>query len=436
MKDYLRRLLPHQHPLRLLYHKWMAILAALLYGFPANKMTVIGVTGTNGKTTTSNIIHRIFMEAGQKAGLITTVNFKVGETEEVNETKMSSLSPFLMQKKLRQMQKAGCKVVVLEATSHALVQSRLWGVNVDTALFTNLTRDHLDYHGTMEEYRNAKGLLFAGLNPAPRKSGVQKISVINRDDPEAEYFAKFPVDQLFEFGIQNGAYVARNLESDPGGTRFTLRIPNGEEQIDFRIPGRMNVYNALAAATVASAHGINIQVIKKALESMRPVPGRLEVIDEGQPYTVVVDYAHAEDALRELLSMFKELTTGQLIVVFGACGDRDQKKRPGMGAIAHEFADVVILTNDDLYSETGESIAAMVRAGIPRKEGEGFWQVLDRREAIRLALSLAKEGDTVIVAGKGAEVFQVIGKRKILHDDRVVVRELLARDIDVVLPSA
>lgn len=412
-----------------------AVAAALIYRFPANEMVVISVTGTNGKTTTANILHQVFTEAGHKVGLFTTINFKIGEEEETNLTGRSTISPFLFQKKLRQMVEANCDTVIIEVTSHGIVQSRLWGVNVDTAVFTNLTQDHLDYHGTMKEYKEAKGRLFASLNVARRKPDVQKISVVNEDDPAAEYFKEFPVDQMLGYGIVKGAYVGRNLEERPDGTKFLLKIPNGEAEINYNIPGRMNVYNAVAAASVAVAHKINIQAIKAGLEKMRPVPGRIEVIAEGQPYTVVVDYAHSEDSLTQVLSMMKRLTEGKLIVVFGPTGDRDKEKRPKMGAVLHKIADVIIVTNDDLYTEDPRQIAAMLRKGIPREEGDGLWQVLDRREATRLALSMAKPGDTVVVAGKGAEEVQVTAQGKIPYDDRKVVRELLAREVDIEVPG-
>lgn len=437
MLNFLRNLLPNQHPLRLLYHKLMAMAAAFRYRFPAEKMTIIAVTGTNGKTTTGNIIHRIFMEAGKKTGLLTTVNFKIGDREEANLNKQTTVSPFLLQKKLSQMLNAGCEVVIVEATSIAMVQSRLWGVTVDTAVFTNFTQDHLSYHGSMESYREAKGRLFARLNTSKRKPGVQKISVINADDPEHEYFEQFPVDQMFQYGIQRGAYAARNIVGQPNGTNFLIRIPNGEQQVRFKIPGQFNVYNALAAATVGVAHHINLTTIGAALEKMQPVPGRVESIDEGQPYNVIVDYAHSEDSLQQLLAMLKELTVGRLITVFGATGGgRDQAKRPKMGAIAHQYSDYIVLTDDDPYEEDSNEIARMVREGIPREEGDGFWQVIDRKEAIRLAFSQAREGDTVVICGKGAEEFQVVGRERIPHDDRQVAREMLARTIDIEVPLA
>lgn len=413
----------------------MAVTAAFYYGFPARKMVVIGVTGTKGKTTTSNMIHRIFMEAGRKAGLLTTVNFKIGDQEEVNLAKQSTLSPFQLQAKIKEMAEARCEVLVLEVTSHALIQSRIWGINVDTAVLTNFAQDHLNYHGTMDEYMKAKGRLFAQLNVSDRKPDVSKVSVINVDDAAHDYFQDFPVDQQFLYGILKGTYVARNLEAHANGTRFLLRIPNGEVSVDLKIPGRMNVYNALAAATVATAHRINLLTIKAALEKMLPVQGRLELIQEGQPFTVVVDYAHTEDSLDQMLSMFRELTQGKLILVFGACGERDTSARPKMGAVIHKYVDTFILTDDDPYNEDHLQIAEMLKAGVPREEGKGFWQVLDRVEAIRLALQLARPGDTVVVAGKGAEEFQVVGKQKIPHDDRKVVRDILSRATHIEVPN-
>lgn len=434
MKDFLQNLLPPQAPLRLMYHKWKAIFAALYYRFPTKNMVVIAVTGTKGKTTTCNMIHQIFTESGKRAGLLTTVNFKIGDQEEANVSNKSTLSPFVLNRKLREMANARCEVLVLEVTSHALMQNRIWGINVDTAVFTNLTQDHLDYHETMDEYMRAKGKLFAKLNVSDRKPGLGKVSVVNMDDPAHDYFCNFPADQLFEYGILKGTYVGRNLEAHPDGTDFVYRIPNGETAIALHIPGRMNVYNAIAAATVATAHRINLSTIQTALNKMKPVAGRIEVIQEGQPFTVVVDYAHTEDSLDQILEMFRELTPGKLILVFGATGDRDVSKRPKMGAVAHKYCDTIVLTDDEPYTEDRLKIAAMVKEGIPREEGSGFWQVLDRCEAIRLALSVARAGDTVIVAGMGAQEFQIVGHVKVPHDDRKVVREILSRPANIEVP--
>ena len=434
MKSFLSSLLPDQHPFKLLYHKLMAVLAAVYYGFPGNSMLVIAVTGTNGKTTTATFIHAIFMKAGRKAGLFSTAEFKIGDQVTPNLYKQTTVSPWVLQRKLWEMKQSKCKVVVLEATSHAMIQNRLWGLDVDTAVFTNLTEDHILYHGSMEAYKEAKGRLFRHLNLSRRKPGTPKISVINQDDPNHDYFDAFPVDQAFPYGIQKGIYSGRNLVLKADGSDFVFKVPNGEVNMHLPIPGKMNVYNALAAATVALANRVPVEVIAEAMAHMSSVPGRVEPISEGQAFTAIVDYAHTEDALQQLLSLFKELTQGKLIVVFGATGGgRDQEKRPKMGAILHQYADEIIVTNDDPYEEDPEVIARMLRQGIPREEGDHLWQVLTRVEAIRLALSMAKAGDTVIVAGKGAEAFQVLGKQRIPHDDRQVVRDCLRRTVDVEL---
>ncbi len=437
MKAFLRNIIPDRHPLRLLYHKGMAMMAAFYYRFPASELEVVAITGTNGKTSTSTYLHHLFMTAGKKAGLLSTVQFKIGEDTEINYSKQTTVSPWVMQKKLRQMVEAECKVAVIEATSHAMIQSRLWGINVDTAVFTNLTEDHYEYHGGADAYRQAKGLLFQHLNSSQRKPGIDKVSVVNQDDPSADYFNSFPADVSYPYGIEKGIYVGRNLELNSNGTKFTLKVPNGELEINFPIPGKMNVYNAVAAAAVAMAHKVNPTAIKTGLESMLTVPGRIEVIKEGQPFTAIVDYAHSEDSMEQLLSMFRDLTKGQLIVAFGSCGGgRDKAKRPRIGAIVHKYANTIIITDDDPYDEDPRSIADMLRQGIPREEGNGLWQVLNRKEAIRLALSLAKTSDdTVIVAGKGAEPIQVIATGKIPHDDRQVVREYLSRTVDIEVPS-
>lgn len=425
MIDFLRRLIPNQSPLRLAYHKFKAWWAAHWYRFPGRDLIVIAVTGTNGKTTTCNYLHHLFTTAGYKTGMLTTVNFKIGQETWSNRMKQTTMPPMFIQSKLREMVQRGCKVVILEVTSHAMVQNRLWGTPVHTAVFTNLSQDHLGYHGTMQAYKEAKGLLF---------QRPHKVSVINQDDSTYGYYADLAPNQVLPYGIQQGVYGGRNLRLRPNGTTFDFRIPNGEVTVDFPIPGRMNVYNALAAATVAVAHQISLEDIKKALESMPPVSGRVELVDAGQPYTVVVDYAHSEDSLEKLLSMYCDLTEAKLIAVFGATGGgRDKTKRPKMGAVAHKYADLIVVTDDDPYEEDRMGIIEMVCEGIPRKEGEGLWKLADRREAIRLALSLAEAGDSVVIAGKGGEEVQVIGKELIPYDDREVVREALGRTVDVEL---
>lgn len=421
---------PH-NPLRLFYHKLKAVVAAVWYRFPSEQMTVIGVTGTNGKTTTCHLITDILREAGNKVGMITTADFRIVDQVIPNQFKMTTLSPFVTQKMLREMVNRGCTYAVVEVTSHAMDQSRLWGVNIDCAIFTNITHDHLDYHGTKKDYIQAKGKLFASLNYSKRKPNIPKMSILNGDDPESVYFEQFVADRTYIYGLSKGSFQGLSPVFRADGTYFIYKVPNAQIDIDLPLPGQFNVENALAAATLAVALQINLDIIKKALENAGSVPGRIERIDEGQKYTAIVDYAHAPDSLEKLLAMFSELTKKRLIVVFGATGDRDRTKRPEMGKIVDKYADLILLTNDDPYTEDPIRIMEEVAKGISREEGERFWKIPNRRQAIRVALALAKEGDTVIVAGKGCEEFQVVGDQKIPSDDRHIVRDYLSRKVEV-----
>lgn len=431
MLSALKKKIPQHHPLRLLYHKTMAILAALYYRFPGDRMIVIGVTGTNGKTTTVHLISEILREAGHKVGFLTTADFRIDEELLSNEAKMTTLPPFKLQRYLRLMADQGCQYAVVEATSHALDQSRLWGVSIDIAVSTNVTHDHLDYHMTAEAYLKAKGKLFNSLNYSKRKPNIPKVSVLNADDASVTYFQKFVTDRTFLYGIAKGSFRASDITLRADSSTFTFRVPNDRAEITLPLPGQFNIENALAAATVAVALQINLPIIKRALEKAAPVPGRLEPIREGQKYSVIVDYAHAPDSLEKMLAMFRPLTSKRLMVVFGATGDRDRTKRVIMGEIVHRYADWIVLTDDDPYTEDPLQIMGEVKKGIPRKEGENFWIIPDRREAIRVALAVAREGDTVIVTGKGCEPYQVVGERKIPSDDRQIVRGYLSREVEV-----
>jgi UDP-N-acetylmuramoyl-L-alanyl-D-glutamate--2,6-diaminopimelate ligase len=421
----------NHNPLRLLYHKLKAMAAAVYYRFPSDQMTIIGITGTNGKTTTSHLVTDILMEAGHKVGMITTADFRIVDQVIPNRYKMTSLNPFVTQRMLRDMADRGCSHAVVEVTSHAMDQNRLWGVNMDVAVFTNISHDHLDYHGTKKEYIRSKGKLFASLNYSKRKPNVPKIAIINGDDKEGKYFEQFVADRTYIYGLSKGSFQGMSPVYRSDGTYFIYKVPNDQADIDLPLPGKFNVENALAAATVGAALEINLKIIKKALSKATPVPGRLERIDEGQKYTTVVDYAHAPDSLEQLLQMFRDLTEKRLIVVFGATGDRDKTKRPDMGKIVDKYADLILLTDDDPYTEDRIEIIEGISRGIKRAEGDRFWKIPDRRQAIRVALSLAKEGDTVIVAGKGCEEFQVVGNKKIPSDDREIVRNYLSRKVEI-----
>lgn len=430
--NYLRKKISPSNPFRLLYHQMMAFLAATYYRYPSRYLNVIGVTGTKGKTTTTNLITSVLTEAGYKVGMTSTILFQVGDTKWTNLTKQTTLGPFFLQKMLREMVNAGCTHAVLEVSSHAIHQNRTWGVNFDTAVLTNIGEDHLEYHGGFENYLHIKGLLFARLNRSQRKPRIPKVAVLNKDDAHFVYFDQFLVDREYTYGLGGGTCFASDIILTPRGSNFTLHVPNNQIDVEFKLPGEFNVYNAVAAATVGLVNNINLPVIKEALEKASSVPGRFETIDCGQKFTVVVDYAHTHESLEKLMSLYEKLTKGTLYLVFGATGGgRDKGKRPKMGAVADKYADYIFVTDDDPYEENRWQIIEDISAGIKRKEGEKFWKIPHRYEAIKTALSMAQEGDTVIIAGKGSEEIQMIGDEKIPWDDRKVVRELLSREMKV-----
>ncbi|MBD3331157.1 UDP-N-acetylmuramoyl-L-alanyl-D-glutamate--2,6-diaminopimelate ligase [Candidatus Peregrinibacteria bacterium] len=433
MLSKIKKLIPDTHPIRLIYHRILGMIAAIIYRYPAGKLTVIGVTGTNGKTTCVNLITNILRETGEKVGMTSTINFQVGDKRWVNDTKQTTLSPFQLQKLLRQMVDGGCKYAVLEVSSHAVTQSRVYGVNFDLAMFTNVTPEHIEYHGSFDSYLDAKMRLFKWVANGKRKSDVKKTLVLNRDDEYFDHFDKYSADQKITYGMDSKAIVyASDIKSTPSGNEFNLHVPNNTLPLKIKLPGKYNVYNAIAAASCALGLLIPLDTIKSALENSAIVSGRFEHVDLGQKFDVIVDYAHTPDALDNLFSLYKELTKNRLFVVFGATGGgRDKSKRPEMGQIANKYADYIILTNDDPYEEDQIQIINQIAEGVKKREGEDFWKIPDRREAIRLALTKAKEGDTVVVAGKGAEEVIMLGKERLKWNDKNVITELIKREISV-----
>lgn len=421
----MRRILPSA--VILASHKARGVLAAYRYGFPGQKLIVIGVTGTKGKTTTAHLIARIIEAAGYRVGLLSTVLFKVGAKEWANETNMGTLPPFQTQKLLAQMVEAGCQYAVLETTSHALAQYRVYGVDYKVVVFTNLSHDHLDYHQDFEQYRQAKEKMFVG-HPT--------LSVINVDDKVAPHFWQYPADKKIGFGLEKGAAVyARKITYDASatGSHFIMETPRGEVEISTQLPGRFNVYNILAAASAAMGLGIGLPTIKSAIEKLKSVPGRMERVELGQPFTVIVDYAHTPDSFEKIYEALRSSTKGNIIHVFGATGDRDKTKRPIMGAIAGRNADVVIVTDEEPYTEDPAKIIEEVAKGVPRGAsqarpailGKNFFKILDRREAIRCALVSAKRGDVVLITGMGALTHRTVGTQHLPWRDQDVVKEEL-----------
>ncbi len=402
------------------YHWLESLLANVRYGFPARDMFVVMITGTNGKTTTTSYIASILTAAGYKVGVCSTAYFEISGKRIANDSNFTVTNPFKLQAMIGQMRKAKIDYLVLEVTSHALAQHRVWGIPCDVAIMTNLTQDHLDYHGTMEHYAAAKAKLFA------RKP---KFIVLNRDDRWFDFFNKFPAgEQKMTYGAHEEAESRiTRVKLHKQGSEVRLVIDH-KNQLSFttQLPGKFNVYNATAAATAGYLMQIDTDKIEEGIEDVDSVPGRLERIDCGQPFEVIVDYAHTPDALENLLETLKHLTKNRLILVFGATGDRDRIKRPIMGEIAARLADRIVLTDEENYTEDAAQIRAMVMEGIVRGGGEAkMEEVPDRHKAIEKALSIARRNDTVVVTGMGHEQYRIIdGKRQPWHEP-TVIRELL-----------
>lgn len=415
----------------------LAYLSAAFYGFPAQHLIVIGVTGTDGKTTTSNLLYSILRQAGIKAGMISTVNAVIGDEEIDTGFHVTTPEAPDVQRYLAHMLAAGLTHVVLESTSHGLAQHRVTACDYDIGVVTNITHEHLDYHGSYEAYRAAKGLLFESLaQTQPKPGGVAPLAVLNRDDRSYEYLAGITTVPQVAYSLQPGAeYSARDIRYEDGRLVFSADGPGFSVLLRPNLVGDFNVSNCLAAfATAVSGLGIDPQVAAEGIASLSGVPGRMERIDLGQPFTALVDFAHTPFALNAALSTARRMTTGRVIAVFGSAGLRDRQKRRMMAAEAAQLADVSILTAEDPRTESLDAIleemagAALAAGGV---EGETFYRVPDRGEAIRLALRLARPGDLVIACGKGHEQSMCFGVTEYLWDERTAMRAALAELLGV-----
>jgi UDP-N-acetylmuramoyl-L-alanyl-D-glutamate--2,6-diaminopimelate ligase len=397
-------------------------LADAYFGHPSRALTVVGVTGTNGKTTTAYLSEGLLRARGLETGLLGTIEYVIrGRAREAGQTTPEALE---LQGLLAEMVAAGVGGVAMEVSSHALELRRADGVAFDVAVFTNLTQDHLDFHGTMERYAAAKARLFFELLPEGGKPGAT--AVLNADDPVGARWAARLGGRVLTFGLGAGHAVHPHaVESGADGIRLDARTPVGPVRVDSPLIGEHNVMNLLGAIGVGVALGLAPEAIGPALAAVRAVPGRFERVEAGQDFLVVVDYAHTPDALRRVLETARRLTRGRLGVVFGAGGDRDRGKRPLMGQVAAALADRIWLTSDNPRSEEPAAIIAEVAAGVVPPPREGYTEHPDRREAIREALDWARCGDTVVIAGKGHETYQIVAGRVIPFDDRLVARECL-----------
>ncbi len=426
------------------YHFLWAFLGAVRYNFPSRKLTVIGVTGTNGKTSVCNMIHSLLTEAGFKTGMATTANFKIGEKEWVNDKKQTMLGRTALQGLLKKMVREKCKYAVIETSSEGILQHRQKFIDYDIAVFTNLTPEHLEHHGGFANYRAAKGKLFQ------RTKGVH---IINGNDENAEYFLGFGARRKFIYGFEKeignwkleirrdkgnredrGKVICNYYRLLPSGSTFVIFYNNQEIKFETQLLGKHNIANLLAVICLGLSQDISMEKIKSAVENVKPIPGRIEVISSqssranlkypGPNFKVVVDYAHDPKSLETVYRTVKELNPRRIIAVLGSCGGgRDKSKRPKLGVLAGEYADFVIVTNEDPYDEDPQEIIDQVATGI--KDKNKLLKILDRKEAIKKAIDLAEESDIIVITGKGSERCMMVKDKQVKWDDRKIVKGIL-----------
>ncbi len=459
----LKRLLKKIIPKKFInfYHYFLAHLAAWFYDYPSRKMITIGVTGTKGKSTVCYLIAKILEEAGERVGMTSTIFFKIGAREWLNDKKMTMIGRFGLQKMLWKMWRAGCAYAIVETSSEGIAQYRHVGIDYDVAVFTNLTPEHIESHGSFEAYKAAKKELFKNLkiyNLSKRVRGeiVPKIFVVNSGDEHANEFLVFPADKKICYRLEGpdapnfagermvyrGAgrikafcdeeFVVYNIILGRNYSKFSVKIDGADEQVKINLIGEVNVLNALTAISAGISLGIPFRIIKSALEKTEMIPGRFEVVVK-EPFTLIVDYAHEPASFRELYKTARLLPRARIIHVFGATGGgRDFARAPEMGRIASENADIIILTTDDPYFDDPAVLTKNILKGIldftkdnPDKRSVKVMQVIDRREAIKAAIKEAKPNDLILLTGKGSEQAMAVGDKKIKWDDREVVRQII-----------
>jgi UDP-N-acetylmuramoyl-L-alanyl-D-glutamate--2,6-diaminopimelate ligase len=394
--------------------KSLAIVSANFYENPSAYLSLTGITGTNGKTTLTYVLEALAKSDSKQTGVIGTIDSRFGNTK--IPAAMTTPESLDLNLNLRQMVDAGVTHCFMEVSSHALSQKRVYDMNFDVGIFTNLSRDHLDFHSDMEEYKNAKAELYRG--------NKVKTPVVNIDDPVGKEFAVELKGNVISTGINSSAdFSAENISLTAVGSRFTLKTPSGSTEIQTNLLGAHNIYNLLSASAYALTQGISLDMIKGTFKNIPSIPGRFESINTGQNFSVLVDYAHTEDALSKAITAANAFTEGKVIVVFGCGGDRDKGKRERMGQVAAEKADFSIITSDNPRTEDPEKIIADILKGVP--DSALYATITNRREAIEHAISRAKKNDLVLIAGKGHEGYQISGMKKKHFDDREIARDYL-----------
>ena len=412
----IKRLIGHRNPLRLWWHKSKAFVAALRYGFPARGLTVVGVTGTDGKTTTVGMVAHILRAAGRKTGSLSTAYVDVNGKREWNTTQKTSPSPFVVQKFLRRIADAGCTHAVLEYSSHGLVQGRTLFTWPVIAAITNTALEHLDYHGTMEQYRKDKGILFHMLSGKGAK-------VLNADDDTFETYMKIPSAETL---VYSPKHDLSNVRSDPSSCSARALIGDESHTLTLAIPGAFNLENALCAIGCARALGIAADRAVAALESFHGTPGRMEQIDEGQPFSVFIDFAITPQAFEKTLMTIRQMVGSdhRVLVLTGSCGDRMKEKRPIIGKLCSDLADVVVITDDESYEEDPRAVMEEVWAGVDQAKTEAY-KIFDRRTAIAKIFAVAKSGDAVVLCGLGSYPSRMTPSGPVPWNEQEIAREFL-----------
>ena len=393
----------------------LGLLSSIFFGEPSKKLIVVGVTGTNGKTSITYLLKSILQEAGYKTGIIGTIENQIGE--KVYESNVTTPESRYLQELLHEMVMAECQYCLMEASSHALFLDRVAGIQFKAGIFTNLTQDHLDFHQDLDEYLEAKKLLFKLVE-------VDGFSIINIDDPVAKSVIEIAKGEVTTYGLKNDPdYKATEINLKLEGTEYLLQTKIDKEKINLKLIGEFSIYNSLAAIAAADKLGIAMETIRAGIKKVK-VNGRFEVVNGISDFAVVVDYAHTPDGLANVLSTARKITKGRVICVFGCGGDRDKKKRPIMGRVAGELSDIVIITSDNPRTEEPNSIIDMIEAGVKERTKE-YLKIENRKAAIEKGINIARKDDIIVIAGKGHEDYQIIGKIKYHFSDREVAEEYL-----------
>lgn len=434
----MRKSISYDNPARRAWHRAKGMAAAFRYGFPGRKMVCIGVTGTNGKTTTTHMIEHILRSAGKKVAMVSTAEFSVNGKRKPNLSKKTTLNPFKTQKFLSDCVNHKIEYAIIECSSHALHQSRLWGIPFAISVITNITHEHLDYHGTLEKYAEAKKILFHEVSKNCRRkdpSDIQTIPhvhtfVLNTADQFYPDFNKIPCSTKIAYGLGQGDLQAKDIIYTKRNSRFALSYQGATVGIDLPLVGGYNVENALAAVGATLACKLTLEQIKHGLETFESVPGRMERIPSPRGFEVIVDFALTPDALEKLYSVLKKTATGRIIGLIGSCGDRDKEKRPIMGKIVATYCDLCIVTDEEPYTENPKAIRDAVLEGAKKvkKMHHGLELIEDRYKAIEYAVRHAQKDDIVVVTGMGSFQTRTMNEGPIPWDEREVVKEIIAKN--------